>query len=145
MDFSKSSQNLRANELLTKSKTMAWSPPRLRRLTYSSAVRPCQGLVLEINCGVRLCLFYGAVAVRLIREYIVEFAVADIKDIQWSSSPFDCLTIPNEQKEVIIALAETRSTAQASLKVYTIDLMTDEFKMFVHFLLLAFDIRWYRT
>lgn len=38
----------------------------------------------------------------------MEFAVADIEDIQWSSSPFDCLTIPDEQKEVIIALAETR-------------------------------------
>lgn len=38
----------------------------------------------------------------------MEFAVADIEEIQWSSSPFDCLTIPAEQKEVIIALAETR-------------------------------------
>jgi len=38
----------------------------------------------------------------------VEFAVADIEDIKWSSTPFDCLTIPDEQKEVIIALAETR-------------------------------------
>ena len=38
----------------------------------------------------------------------MEFAVADIEDIKWSSSPFDCLTIPDEQKEVIVALAETR-------------------------------------
>jgi hypothetical protein len=38
----------------------------------------------------------------------VEFAVADIEVIKWSSSPFACLTIPDEQKEVIIALAETR-------------------------------------
>lgn len=38
----------------------------------------------------------------------MEFAVADIEDIKWSSLPFDCLTIPDEQKEVIIALAETR-------------------------------------
>ena len=38
----------------------------------------------------------------------MEFAVADISHIDWSSSPFDCLTIPDEQKEVIIALAETR-------------------------------------
>ena len=38
----------------------------------------------------------------------MEFAVADIEEIQWSSSPFDCLTIPGKQKEVIIALAETR-------------------------------------
>lgn len=38
----------------------------------------------------------------------MEFAVADIEDITWSSSPFECLTIPDEQKEVIVALAETR-------------------------------------
>ena len=38
----------------------------------------------------------------------MEFAVADIQDIKWSSSPFECLTIPQEEKEVIIALAETR-------------------------------------
>ena len=46
--------------------------------------------------------------IRLIQGHVVEFAVADINDIDWSSSPFDCLTIPNEQKEVIIALAEIR-------------------------------------
>ena len=38
----------------------------------------------------------------------MEFAVADIEDIQWSSSPFDCLTIPDDQREVVIALAESR-------------------------------------
>lgn len=38
----------------------------------------------------------------------MEFAVADITEIKWSSTPFDCLTIPNEQKDVIMALAETR-------------------------------------
>ena len=56
--------------------------------------------------NVDVCSFYAAVAAILMR--CVEFVVADIEDIQWSSSPFDCLTIPNEQKEVIIALAETR-------------------------------------
>ena len=38
----------------------------------------------------------------------MEFTVADIEEIQWSSSPFDCLTISDQQKEVIIGLAETR-------------------------------------
>ncbi|KAL9129209.1 MAG: hypothetical protein Q9217_002278 [Psora testacea] len=38
----------------------------------------------------------------------MEFAVDDLQDIKWSSSPFECLTIPLEQKEVILALAETR-------------------------------------
>ena len=39
----------------------------------------------------------------------MEFAVADTQDIAWSPSPFQCLTIPLEQKEVILALAESRS------------------------------------
>jgi hypothetical protein len=38
---------------------------------------------------------------------IVEFAVADIKDIKWSLLPFANLTIPDEQRKVIMALAET--------------------------------------
>jgi hypothetical protein len=40
---------------------------------------------------------------------IVEFAVADIVDIEWSSRPFDCLEIPDKDKEIIIALAESRT------------------------------------
>jgi hypothetical protein len=39
-------------------------------------------------------------------RYIVEFAVADITDIEWSSLPFDCLKISNEQREVIMARAK---------------------------------------
>ena len=38
----------------------------------------------------------------------MEFAIADIEDVKWCSTPFNCLTIPDEQKETIIALAETR-------------------------------------
>jgi hypothetical protein len=37
-----------------------------------------------------------------------EFAVADIEEIKWSSLPFDCLSIPKEQRDVIMALVETR-------------------------------------
>jgi hypothetical protein len=40
---------------------------------------------------------------------IVEFAVADIGDIKWSLSPFDCSTIPDEDKEIIVALTESRT------------------------------------
>jgi hypothetical protein len=36
----------------------------------------------------------------------VEFAVAGIEDIEWSSLPFNCLTISTEQREVVMALAE---------------------------------------
>jgi hypothetical protein len=47
----------------------------------------------------------------------VEFAVADITDIEWSSLPFDCLTISYEQREVIMALAEARAEADAESRV----------------------------
>lgn len=47
--------------------------------------------------------------VRLIFQCTAEFAVADIEDIQWSSTPFDCLTIPNEQEEAVMALLETKT------------------------------------
>ncbi|PMD60205.1 P-loop containing nucleoside triphosphate hydrolase protein [Hyaloscypha bicolor E] len=40
----------------------------------------------------------------------VEFAVADIKEIEWSSAPFDCLTLPDEQKETIMAVTETEAS-----------------------------------
>lgn len=43
---------------------------------------------------------------------IAEFPVAGISEIQWSSAPFDCLTIPKEQKEVIVALAEARTNSE---------------------------------
>jgi hypothetical protein len=38
----------------------------------------------------------------------VEFTVAGIKEIEWSSLPFDCLSIPDEQRDVIIALVKAR-------------------------------------
>jgi hypothetical protein len=33
--------------------------------------------------------------------------VADIKDIEWSNSLFNCLSIPDDQRDAIMALAET--------------------------------------
>jgi hypothetical protein len=43
----------------------------------------------------------------------VEFAVAGIEDIKWSSLPFNCLTILNAHKEVVLALTEARALAKA--------------------------------
>ncbi|KAH6666386.1 P-loop containing nucleoside triphosphate hydrolase protein [Halenospora varia] len=43
-----------------------------------------------------------------------EFAVADIGDIQWSSGLYDYLTISDEQKEVIMALAEVQTSREPS-------------------------------
>ncbi len=40
----------------------------------------------------------------------VEFAVADIEEIEWSSVPFDCLTLPDEQRETIMAVTETQTS-----------------------------------
>jgi hypothetical protein len=39
----------------------------------------------------------------------VEFAVTDIKEVKWSSKPFDPLVIPGEDREVVIALVEARN------------------------------------
>ena len=38
----------------------------------------------------------------------MEFAVADIKPISWSSDPFDCLEIPSQYKEMVLALVGAR-------------------------------------
>ena len=34
--------------------------------------------------------------------------MADIEDIEWSLDVFECLTIPEEDKEALMALAESR-------------------------------------
>lgn len=44
----------------------------------------------------------------------MDFAVADIKDIDWSPSLFDYLVIPDDHKEVITALAEARTGPMSS-------------------------------
>lgn len=41
--------------------------------------------------------------------YVAEFVVADIEEIQWSSRLFDYLTVSDEQKEIIMALAEVQT------------------------------------
>lgn len=38
----------------------------------------------------------------------MKFVVVNIENIKWFLTSFDCLTIPNEQKKIIIALAKTR-------------------------------------
>ena len=60
-----------------------------------------------ISCGVRSYLFQVAIDVGLIHLHVAEFAVADIEDIKWSTLPSECLTIPNEQREVTMALVAT--------------------------------------
>jgi hypothetical protein len=47
----------------------------------------------------------------------VEFAVSGIEDIKWSSLPFNCLTIPDEQREAVLALAEARALAEADAEL----------------------------
>ena len=37
----------------------------------------------------------------------MEFAVANIRDIQWSSAPFDNVRIPDEKKAIVQALTES--------------------------------------
>jgi hypothetical protein len=57
--------------------------------------------------GVSYFLLTGTLFVKLTFCYIVEFAVADIKAIEWSSLPFKSLTISDEQRDVTMALAES--------------------------------------
>jgi len=45
-------------------------------------------------------------------RYIAEFAVADIKDINWNPAAFAQLAIPTKQKEVIQALAEAHTSRE---------------------------------
>ena len=47
-----------------------------------------------------------ALSVKLTYYYAIEFAVADIKDIKWSSLSFKSLTISNKQRDVTMALIE---------------------------------------
>ena len=42
-------------------------------------------------------------------SYIIEFTMADIIDIEWSSLLFNYLIISDKDKEIIIALAESRT------------------------------------
>jgi hypothetical protein len=46
----------------------------------------------------------------LIYYYIAEFSIADIEDIEWSTLPFQSLSIPTEQRDVIMALVEPHIT-----------------------------------
>ncbi len=51
-------------------------------------------------------------------RYIAEFAVADIKDINWNPAAFAQLAIPTKKKEVIQALAEAHTSRETE---YTFD------------------------
>jgi hypothetical protein len=46
--------------------------------------------------------------------YVVKFAVANIKKISWSSEPFDCLTLPKEQRDTIIAITATKTSPNSN-------------------------------
>lgn len=37
----------------------------------------------------------------------MELSVVGIRDIEWDTLSFDCLVMPDEQKEMVLALAET--------------------------------------
>ena len=39
----------------------------------------------------------------------LEFAVADVEEIQWNSSTFDGLTIPKARREILLALAKAHT------------------------------------
>jgi hypothetical protein len=43
----------------------------------------------------------------------VEFAVSDIRDIEWNSEPFERLTIPDQKKQLIRAVAVSRVSRES--------------------------------
>jgi hypothetical protein len=71
----------------------------------------CCPTVLGFSFGEKLWgafyLIYSNIDISLTPN-AAEFAVAGIKEVEWSSLPFDCLSIPDEQRDVIMALVEAR-------------------------------------
>ena len=45
--------------------------------------------------------------------------MTDIEEVEWSSEPFDCLVIPDEDREVIMALVEARNGRAARESGFT--------------------------
>lgn len=96
-------------------------PPPLPKPVRSEDVEPaelrrddliiCCPTVLGFSFGEKLWgefyLTYSDIDIPLTSN-AAEFAVADIREIEWSSLPFDCLSIPEEQRDVIMALVEAR-------------------------------------
>jgi hypothetical protein len=64
------------------------------------------------SVSLKLCpyLDYTLVGIvfKLINLNIVEFAVAHLRDVIWDPSPFENLVLPDKQKNIIRALAESQ-------------------------------------
>ena len=64
--------------------------------------------VLGFSFAHKMWCEYFVNSLRNVRlQSIVEFAVADTREIEWNTLSFDCLVMPDAQKEMILALAET--------------------------------------
>src|SRR5450432_1775086 len=74
-------------------------------MTSSFAVQLYLVLALRTEYRVRYCLFL--LLFNLTDRFIAEFSVADIKEIEWSESLLSCLSIPNNRRDIIMALAES--------------------------------------
>lgn len=69
----------------------------------------CSPMVLGSSFGDKMWREYSADSPRhTCLQSTVELAVADIRDIERSTLSFDCLVMPDAQKKMILALAETR-------------------------------------
>ncbi|KAG4427614.1 hypothetical protein IFR05_016902 [Cadophora sp. M221] len=76
-----------------------WRPPGSHRVKGGVELADLKEDELLICCPTVLGFSLG-------EKLWVEFAVADIEDIKWSPSPYDCLSISDEQRDIIMALVE---------------------------------------
>lgn len=63
---------------------------------------------MPINSGVSLSVAYSTVLTKGDLLLLGEYAVEDIRPIEWSDLPFAALTIPAPKKEVILAITRNR-------------------------------------
>lgn len=96
------------------SPTPEWHGDDQKDMTEEALMLCCptvRGLSFKDKLWCTISYVYG-VAVEADFGYIVEFAVADIEKIDWSTDAADCWIATEEDKEVLIALAEAHLTKE---------------------------------
>ena len=120
-NYSRPRADLAGNRVRNASSHQGGPPPPLPKPVQSEDIEPaelteedlliCCPTVLGFGFDEKLWgefyLIYSNIDIPLTPN-TAEFSVAGIKEIEWSPLPFDCLSIPEEQRDVIMALVEAR-------------------------------------
>ena len=120
-NYSRPRADLAGNRVRNASSHQGGPPPLLPKPVQSEDIEPaelteedllsCCPTVLGFGFDEKLWgefyLIYSNIDIPLTPN-TAEFSVAGIKEIEWSPLPFDCLSIPEEQRDVIMALVEAR-------------------------------------